>query len=463
MSVCSSSCLNILQKSLKGKKAIKADALPEQGSVVQGYVVNVGLKGCFMRLSSQITGRALIKDLADGFVENPMGLFHPGQLVKARVRQVDTETKQVQLSLRTSDVEGRGASSEDMKNIQDGDVLQGTVDRVAEIGVFVQLAGTNLVGLARKEQALQDSRKSLQEEYSIGDVVRAKVLRVSRDAGKISLGLTESFFRSSHSVQPLDLAMTAPAMVEEVVELTADPVPVEVVEEEIPEVVSKKEKNRKKKAKQAIEAVEEIQEEPAGKKRSLTAMQQVAAAPTKAQKMSHHVLADDDDELGPLQWDGAGQTQPLSVFGRQDDSDDSDDTSKEVDGKDGKTRGKKDMQRKKEEQLLREKERALAEGQLVPQQPEDFERLLMAEPNSSFLWVQYIAFYVSSADIEAARLLAQRALRSIHFRELQEKFNVWMAWLNLEYKYGSKEALEQTLKQAETESKVASPLVLLHC
>jgi rRNA biogenesis protein RRP5 len=92
----------------------------------------------------------------------------------------------------------------------------------------------------------------------------------------------------------------------------------------------------------------------------------------------------------------------------------------------------------------------------VPQQPEDFERLLLAEPNSSFLWVRYIAHYVGSADVEAARLLAQRALRTIHFRELGEKFNVWMAWLNLEYKYGTKESLDQTLQQATRESKVHS-------
>lgn len=89
----------------------------------------------------------------------------------------------------------------------------------------------------------------------------------------------------------------------------------------------------------------------------------------------------------------------------------------------------------------------------MPRQAEDFERLLLEEPNSSMLWVQYIAYYVNSADIEAARLLAQRALRSIHFRELKEKFNVWMAWLNLEYKYGSKDSLEQTLQQALVESK----------
>jgi hypothetical protein len=36
----------------------------------------------------------------------------------------------------------------------------------------------------------------------------------------------------------------------------------------------------------------------------------------------------------------------------------------------------------------------------------------------------------------------------------QEKFNVWVAMLNLEYKYGSKESLETLFLQALKETKV---------
>lgn len=53
----------------------------------------------------------------------------------------------------------------------------------------------------------------------------------------------------------------------------------------------------------------------------------------------------------------------------------------------------------------------------MPESATDFERLIIAQPNSSFLWIQYIAFHVKSADIEAARVIGSRALRTIHFRE----------------------------------------------
>ena len=44
---------------------------------------------------------------------------------------------------------------------------------------------------------------------------------------------------------------------------------------------------------------------------------------------------------------------------------------------------------------------------------------------------------------EQARVVPQRALKTINFREEQEKFNVWIAWLNLENTYGTTEAYDQ--------------------
>ena len=44
---------------------------------------------------------------------------------------------------------------------------------------------------------------------------------------------------------------------------------------------------------------------------------------------------------------------------------------------------------------------------------------------------------------DKARVVAQRALKTINFREEQEKFNVWIAWLNLENIYGTTEAYDQ--------------------
>lgn len=63
---------------------------------------------------------------------------------------------------------------------------------------------------------------------------------------------------------------------------------------------------------------------------------------------------------------------------------------------------------------------------MLPDSVNDFERLIIGQPNSSFLWIQYIAFHVKNADIDAARVIANRALRTIHFREEDVRFTFYI-------------------------------------
>lgn len=75
-----------------------------------------------------------------------------------------------------------------------------------------------------------------------------------------------------------------------------------------------------------------------------------------------------------------------------------------------------------------EQEKAAAEKALVQRevelmdpglQPEDaaaFERLLLASPNSSLLWLQYMAHHLQATQIDQARAVAERALKTISFR-----------------------------------------------
>ena len=52
----------------------------------------------------------------------------------------------------------------------------------------------------------------------------------------------------------------------------------------------------------------------------------------------------------------------------------------------------------------------------APESADDFDRLLVASPNDSSLWVQYMAFYLHTTEVDKARSVAQRALKTIVFR-----------------------------------------------
>lgn len=83
-----------------------------------------------------------------------------------------------------------------------------------------------------------------------------------------------------------------------------------------------------------------------------------------------------------------------------------------------------------------------------PRSVADFERLLLGSPNSSYLWIQFIAYFVGLTQLEKARETGRRALKTINFREEQEKLNVWVALLNLENTYGTEASLEKLFGEA---------------
>lgn len=83
-----------------------------------------------------------------------------------------------------------------------------------------------------------------------------------------------------------------------------------------------------------------------------------------------------------------------------------------------------------------------------PESNADFERLLLGSPNSSYLWVQYMSFQIPLSEIDKAREIGRRAIKTINFREEQERLNIWIALLNLENIYGTDESLEAIFKEA---------------
>ena len=176
----------------------------------------------------------------------------------------------------------------------------------------------------------------------------------------------------------------------------------------------------------------------------------------------------EDDEDDSDDDDSTEKSKPMFSFkgfdrftkAADDDSDsssDSDEDSSDSDdemngGKKKKSRSrssrKKARERRREEAAIVAEEEALLQGNSVPTSVNDFERMILSSPNSSFVWIKYMAFQLSMTEIDLARAIAERALKQINYREIEEKLNVWMAYLNLEYKYGNDKTFEDLFKRA---------------
>lgn len=128
-------------------------------------------------------------------------------------------------------------------------------------------------------------------------------------------------------------------------------------------------------------------------------------------------------------------------IGSSDDEDDDEGSAK-------KSRKEIRQEREQAEAQLRKKERMLVDPSREPETIDDFDRLVLVSPNSSIVWLRYMAFHLRQAEIEKARAVARRALSCIDFREEQEKLNVWTALLNLEHLYGTQDSLDSVFKEA---------------
>ena len=78
-------------------------------------------------------------------------------------------------------------------------------------------------------------------------------------------------------------------------------------------------------------------------------------------------------------------------------------------------------QKREQEEAVRAAEMARLEGK-APETATDYERELLGSPNSSLLWIRYMAFLIGLGELPQARAVAERALQTIHFRR-----GIWQA------------------------------------
>ncbi|XP_056630558.1 protein RRP5 homolog [Diorhabda sublineata] len=133
---------------------------------------------------------------------------------------------------------------------------------------------------------------------------------------------------------------------------------------------------------------------------------------------------------------------------REDSSSDEEDQDINVKKKKKLTAVERAQAAREEEERILKIEKQLADTTRAPESAEEFDRLLLANPNSSQLWTKYIAFHTAATEFDKARAVAKRALEAINIALVDERFNIWIALLNLENMLGTKESFDQTFDEA---------------
>lgn len=372
------------------------------GDIVRGFVKNVSDKGLFVGLGGDVTAMVRISDLSDRFIKDWMDEFQVDQLVKGRITLLDPSTQQIQMSLKASVVEKEFIPLKNYQDLRVGQIVTGKVRKVEEFGAFILIDDSaNVSGLCHRseiaEKPVQDARKLLNE----GDAVKAIILDIDIPKKRVSFGLKPSYFGDADS------------SVDENESDDGDEIAGALLENSDGE-----------------QSDDDMEDADSSVVAENTDHDEDQSSDVDDTEMIDGVVEDIDAlDVGGFDWSGTALDEPNTA------SADADPDS---------TVEKKKKRRKPQVEIDRS-------GDLTnfgPRTAVDYEQLLNRQPNSSDLWTRYMAFQMQVSELAKAREVAERAVATIDSTEETEKLNAWIAYLNLEVRFGNDDTVDGIFKRA---------------
>ncbi|KAL8939535.1 MAG: hypothetical protein Q9211_002692 [Gyalolechia sp. 1 TL-2023] len=393
------------------------DSLPDLkvNDIIRGFIKNIADAGVFISLGGNVVAFVRVSDLSDLYLKDWKSHFQVDQLVKGKVIEVDAALNHVQMSLKKSHVDKNYKPPLTFTDIAVGQTITGKIRKVEDFGVFIVVDNSaNVSGLCHKTQMVGGRPPDPQKLYEEGDLVKAKVLKIDREKRRISFGLKTSFFESEVIAENdiEDELMASESHIANDASSSED-----TGKEEVINMLTKK-ADEKSDGRHGLDETQDADSD-------IPVLEGGVAINGESSRTTQQGL-----DAGGFDWTGG-----LASSKSQDLPSESDLEASPP---------KKKKRRKAEPQIDRTGDLD-AHG---PQSIADYERLLLGQPNSSVLWLGYMAFQLQLSEVDKAREIAERALRTIHIREQDEKLNVWVALLNLENTYGTEESLDGSFQRA---------------
>lgn len=159
----------------------------KEGEVIEGEIVSKvkgGLSVDIGGISAFLPGSQIDLKL----VRNLDSLI--GKRLKFKVIKFNRKRNNIVLSRRILlDEERKQLREETLKNLKEGEVVEGTVKNLTDYGAFIDLGGVD--GLLHITDISWGRVGHVSEKLSVGDRIKVKVLHFDQEKGKVSLGLKQ--------------------------------------------------------------------------------------------------------------------------------------------------------------------------------------------------------------------------------------------------------------------------------
>jgi len=173
-----------LKQTQRNPWEVFAETHPE-GTEVEGEVKNITEFGLFVGLEGDIDGMVHLSDLSwDGRGEDIIGDFRKGDMVKAKVSEVDVEKERISLSIKALDAD---PFADAIGGVKRGSIITVEVTKIEDGGIEVEYEG--MKSFIRRSDLSRDRAEQRPERFGVSDKIDVRVTNIDSKTRKLGLSI----------------------------------------------------------------------------------------------------------------------------------------------------------------------------------------------------------------------------------------------------------------------------------
>jgi small subunit ribosomal protein S1 len=156
------------------------------GTKIKGKVRNLTAYGAFVELEEGIDGMVHVSDMSwTRKINHPSEMLKKGDEVEATVLEIDKANQRISLGIKQLEQDPWSIIDDKFKV---GDIVKGTVAKIASFGAFIQLAD-EIDGLVHISQLSEDHVARVKDVIKVGQEVEARVIKVDKVERRVGLSI----------------------------------------------------------------------------------------------------------------------------------------------------------------------------------------------------------------------------------------------------------------------------------
>ncbi|WMT87136.1 30S ribosomal protein S1 [Pelagibacterium sp. 26DY04] len=166
-----------------------ADKFPV-GSEIEGEVKNKTEFGLFIGLDGDVDGMVHLSDLDwNRPGEEALEDYNRGDIVKAKVLDVDIEKERISLGIKQLGTDSFEAAATGSDGLRKGAIVTSEVTAITDGGIEVRIADTDLTAFIRRSDLSRDREDQRPERFAVGEKVDARITQFDKKTRRIGLSI----------------------------------------------------------------------------------------------------------------------------------------------------------------------------------------------------------------------------------------------------------------------------------